>query len=446
MKKMRILILAFSLGLVGVITENSFVVNATDFEGKETEYFNKCASPSLAKGDIAVCNEFKEYLSDKNSAIKNNIVDTKEAIANAKDNMAKVTERLNAIDGEIQLVEEQITYLETSILNLETSIQEKDQLVKERMYAMQSYVNSNMYAQFIMGASSFEDLFSRISGINEITSYDKELIRGLMEDKQQVEKDKLEAEASKENLVGLKSQQEQLLAVYQQEAEKLAEQLEESYTQSAQYQEEINAINSNLSSINFADVPSSSSWGKPVSSGVVTSVGFFYPSGAYHLAMDVGVSQGTPVLAPGNGVVLYYSGTGCPSPSGYHYGNTCNGGRGNYMILLVSIDGYTYGVKYYHFNQVSVSGIRSGVVVTKGQTVAYSGNSGQTTGPHLHMEIVNLGSMSLEEGAAYYARYGSTFGLGSNSAARYLNRCDVKGPVCQQNVSATYGVSMGSRF
>ena len=182
MKKIKIFILAISLGLVGVVTENSFVVNATDFEGKEAEYFNKCASPNLAKGDIAVCNEFKEYLSDKNSSIKDNIVDTKEAIANAKDNMEKITARLNEIDGEIALVEEQITYLETSITNLENSIKEKDNLVKERMYAMQSYVNSNMYAQFIMGASSFEDLFSRISGINEITSYDKELIRSLVDD------------------------------------------------------------------------------------------------------------------------------------------------------------------------------------------------------------------------------------------------------------------------
>lgn len=58
------------------------------------------------------------------------------------------------------------------------------------MYAMQSYNNSNSYIEFIFGASSFSDFFSRIDSINEITQFDEELIEKINEEKKQVEDQK----------------------------------------------------------------------------------------------------------------------------------------------------------------------------------------------------------------------------------------------------------------
>ena len=71
-------------------------------------------------------------------------------------------------------------YLESSLKSLEASITAKENEVKERMYAMQSYNNSNSYIEFIFGASNFSDFFSRIDSVNEITQFDKELVEKLL--------------------------------------------------------------------------------------------------------------------------------------------------------------------------------------------------------------------------------------------------------------------------
>lgn len=54
------------------------------------------------------------------------------------------------------------------------------------MYAMQSYTNENTYIDFIFGASSFSDMFSRIEGFNELTKNDQDLIKELSEQREQV--------------------------------------------------------------------------------------------------------------------------------------------------------------------------------------------------------------------------------------------------------------------
>lgn len=44
-------------------------------------------------------------------------------------------------------------------------------------------MNNNSYIDFIFGASDFSDMFSRIESINELTSYDKELVSQLSDEK-----------------------------------------------------------------------------------------------------------------------------------------------------------------------------------------------------------------------------------------------------------------------
>lgn len=93
--------------------------------------------------------------------------------------------------------------------------------------------------------------------------------------------------------------------------------------------------------------------------------------GGGHRGIDVGVRTGTPVYAADGGVVYF---------SGY------SGGYG----YCVKIDhGNGLETNYAHCSKLLVS---SGQMVSKGQIIAYSGNSGHSTGPHLHFEVTRSGA------------------------------------------------------
>ena len=87
-----------------------------------------------------------------------------------------------------------------------------------------------------------------------------------------------------------------------------------------------------------------------------------------HQGMDFAAGTGTPVIAPADGVVVEARRWG---------------GYGNWLRIRHS-NGLESG--YGHLSRYG-SGIRAGQRVSQGQTVAYVGSTGASTGPHLHYEI-----------------------------------------------------------
>lgn len=87
-------------------------------------------------------------------------------------------------------------------------------------------------------------------------------------------------------------------------------------------------------------------------------------------AIDVGAPVGTPIRAMADGTVIVTK-----SPNGY------NGGYGGLTIITHANGSQTL---YAHQSKISVS---SGERVSQGQIIGYTGNTGKSTGPHLHYEI-----------------------------------------------------------
>ncbi|CBY86470.1 murein DD-endopeptidase MepM [Haemophilus influenzae] len=86
-----------------------------------------------------------------------------------------------------------------------------------------------------------------------------------------------------------------------------------------------------------------------------------------HKGVDFSVSQGTPVIAPADGTVEKVA---------YQAGGT-----GRYVMLR---HGREYQTVYMH---LSKSLVKAGQTVKKGERIALSGNTGISTGPHLHYEF-----------------------------------------------------------
>ncbi|MDO5559337.1 MAG: peptidoglycan DD-metalloendopeptidase family protein [Oscillospiraceae bacterium] len=94
---------------------------------------------------------------------------------------------------------------------------------------------------------------------------------------------------------------------------------------------------------------------------------------------------GAAIVAADSGVVVTVSNT-CTHNYGKYYSCGCGGGYGNYLTILHN-DG-TYSTLYAHCQSIIVS---SGQSVSKGQTIAYVGTTGYSTGNHLHFEVYKNG-------------------------------------------------------
>lgn len=119
-------------------------------------------------------------------------------------------------------------------------------------------------------------------------------------------------------------------------------------------------------------------WSKPTLRGVITS--FFglrdkpnAKASSNHKGIDIGVAEGTPVLAPANGKVL------CTLIQGGTV--AAREGFGRYVVL-----DHGNGVTswYGHLRDWVV---QKDQIISAGQIIAHSGNSGNTTGAHLHFGI-----------------------------------------------------------
>ncbi|NWG17559.1 MAG: M23 family metallopeptidase [Chloroflexi bacterium] len=106
------------------------------------------------------------------------------------------------------------------------------------------------------------------------------------------------------------------------------------------------------------------SWGFPLSGGYTFMRGFT----SWHTGVDLAAPVGTPVLAANSGAVIF------AGWNSWGYGNTVVLAHGPYLTL------------YGHLSSINVG---CGQLVSVGQVIGAVGNTGNSSGPHLHFEIRN---------------------------------------------------------
>lgn len=160
----------------------------------------------------------------------------------------------------------------------------------------------------------------------------------------------------------------------------------------------------------------SSFWQNPVENGTISAGCWSYPDGGLHLGLDIASAMYSDVLAVANGIVLYAHAP-VDSNNGY-LGNWCgwpNGG-GNTICMVVAVNDRLYAISYAHLsNEIYVT---SGQQVSQGTVIAKSGNSGNSTGPHTHVEVFEL-KQDLNSIVEYFRNSGAdfSFGCGYSEAA-----------------------------
>lgn len=103
----------------------------------------------------------------------------------------------------------------------------------------------------------------------------------------------------------------------------------------------------------------------PLEGGLISSL-FGMRGDRMHYGLDIAAPTGTPVFAAASGRVIYAGAAGT-------YGNLVKIDHGNGTVTA-----------YAHNSRVRV---RAGEYVTAGQHIADVGNTGRSSGPHLHFEV-----------------------------------------------------------
>lgn len=114
-----------------------------------------------------------------------------------------------------------------------------------------------------------------------------------------------------------------------------------------------------------------------------------------HDGHDFAMPEGTPLYAMADGVVLKAGDQGpirCPS-----------GTRAEHNVVVRTLhrgapDGHDYVTMLLHMSRVTVA---PGDLVTAGQLVGYSGNTGCSTGPHLHLGVMRVTGEGEHGGGGY---------------------------------------------
>lgn len=147
-------------------------------------------------------------------------------------------------------------------------------------------------------------------------------------------------------------------------------------------------------------------------------------SGGFHLGTDIGASYGTPIHASKSGTVEF---------AGWHYS------YGNY-VKLTHLDGsYTL---YAHMSQLGCS---TGDTVSQQQVIGYVGSTGDSTGPHLHFELVLAGGNRVDPDLYVPKTPTASYSLASVNSIGSANFVGDSEPIQVMSVTAnTRATSLGN--
>lgn len=320
-------------------------------------------------------NDYKEDL----RKLEEKAAANKEAQENKKTEINDTNNKITDTQNQIKQASEDIKKAQEEIVRLNEEIEDKDKEIKDLVRFNQVSSGENSYLEFIFGAKSLTDFVYRASIVEQLSKYNDETINemnDLIDQNEQAQVDLKESQEELEKLQEdlkdqLETQVDSLTAIAE-DAIDIDTQIEEMKTTIETYEKLGCKPNQELSTC--TDVPIATGFARPTATGIVTS-GFGYRntgiSGAstYHSAIDIGVGVGTPVYSTAAGKVVY---------TGY------NGSMGYYVRINHTVNGRNYNSVYMHNSSIAVS---PGQTVTNNTIIAYSGNTGISSGPHLHFGI-----------------------------------------------------------
>lgn len=350
-----------------------------------------------------------EDLTNQLSNIQQQLTNEANKKSEAEKTIGTVYEQLHAIQIELDTATAELKQVQADRIRLDQDITKTEAELKAAQERLQSrekvfykrvrdiYINGRLsYLDVVVGSKDFSDFANRMEMLKRILQADMELINTIKTEREEIASKKAKLEADRAKVLELeKVAQEKQTIINQKKAERQAvleramndrDTADRAYNELMASSASITAMLQQRAAERAAAAAAASQGGggggattwvqgtgqlaAPVNAPITSDFGWrihpIYGTSRLHAGTDFGVDEGTPVHAADGGVVVeagWISG----------YGYTVIIDHGNGMSTL-----------YAHNSDVAVS---PGQTVSKGQVVSYSGNTGGSTGPHLHFEV-----------------------------------------------------------
>ena len=351
-----------------------------------------------------------EDLTNQLSNIQQQMTNEANKKSEAEKTIGTVYEQLHAIQIELDTATAELKQVQAERIQLDQDITKTEAELKAAQARLQSrekvfykrvrdiYINGRLsYLDVVVGSKDFSDFANRMEMLKRILQSDMDLINTIKTEREEIASKKAKLEEDRAKVLELeKVAQEKQNLINQKKAERQAvleramndrDTAERAYNELMASSASITAMLQQRAAERAAAAAAASQSGggggggatwvqgtgqlaAPVNAPITSDFGWrihpIYGTRRLHAGTDFGVDEGTPVHAADGGVVVeagWISG----------YGYTVIIDHGNGMSTL-----------YAHNSDVAVS---PGQTVSKGQVVSYSGNTGGSTGPHLHFEV-----------------------------------------------------------
>lgn len=367
---------------------------------------------SLVKAEDIDCSQLTGDDKDKCEALEEkaqayrDLINIKNKQANTVQNqlvLLNAEQERNRI--QLQQTQAKADDLAQQIDNLNREIEYKENLIKYQQLILtgliQSYYEYNQEGilKIVLINKDFSEIFNQSDYVEQTSNRVGEVLKAIQDAKaelqreyddvqqKKIESDQLKKELSdRENdLQASEIQKQALLVKTQGEKEKYQQLLDN-------IDNEINNLEEQIAgTADYSSLPPDKdgyfTW--PVNPHIITQkygMTSYARSGAYggkpHNGVDFGIAKGSNVYAVRAGKVV-----GSGDNGGYAYGKWI-------AIEHVDINGKKTVTLYGHLNEKKVS---KGDKISEGEIIAKSGNTGNSTGPHLHFSVFVSNSFELKE-------------------------------------------------
>ncbi len=344
----------------------------SEISALKAEKSKKQEYASALQGKVSLQQDKLDSLNSEKKALQNEISDIEAKIETTVDEIDKAQVEIDKKQAEFEEIYEQYCqrlramYISGNVSTLEVLLESGDissVLTRAQMVKCVSQQDS----------ATLDSLMKKMQEIEEEKKALEQKKVELNEDKKKLDTQKAELQKSIDEVNAVKAELDREVAECNAIIRELAD------TQS-EIQEIIDAdrsaqrkIDAEIAAASISAKPSgtytpgSGQLGYPTSSRTISAGYPNYKSGAYHGGVDFRCPTGTPVYAADSGYVAI------AKSLTYSYGKYILINHGNGLSTL-----------YAHNSQLLVS---QGQAVEKGQIIAYSGSTGNSTGPHCHFEV-----------------------------------------------------------
>ena len=341
-------------------------------------YTNTCIASSISE-----LNEQKEQAENERQQVTQQRESAEDELDNINAQIASIESELFTLQTQLNELNSSISQKEQEITEKQAELDHKEELLKTRMVAMYKG-GGTTYLDVLLGSSNYIEMYTKYNAIQTIAEKDTELINEVSQQKTDIENQKQELENSKAEVENIKSQtdaknaelkaakvsKQNTVSQLSAEEQELQKKIDEFEAAIDRAQQEIANATNGTSGYEGSFSGGMFEWPLSYSYNRITSIfgnrtAPTAGASTNHGAIDIGVSY-VPVYAPANGKVIMAQWV-----SGY----------GNYIMID---HGGGYYTAFGHLSQFTVS---VGTVVSTGQQIAVSGNTGISTGPHLHYEV-----------------------------------------------------------